>query len=138
MGVFVDEGLPDTTDLLVNTLNGGDYSIGLYQNNLDPDSDTVWTDLTICTFTGFAEQVISGVNDIGFTAHVDYIEAGPFVFTRNAGATSNTVYGWYIRNTVTGNLWLAELSTIGPIVMSIAGTTYTVTVTVGTRDIVNA
>jgi hypothetical protein len=137
-GIFVDEGFPDIGDALVNYLNSGDFAVGLFQNNITPDSDTVWTDLTAATFSGFAEQTLAGCALLGIVTHVEQIESGPYVFTHSGGATNNDIYGYYCRNTVTGNLLVAQRKTGAAFPMNAAGLSYTVDILWGLRDILNA
>lgn len=137
-GVFVDEGLPDLGDALVNYLNSGDFSVRLFQNNVTPDSDTVIGDLTIATFSGYASQTLAGCSLVGPTTHVEGIESGPYIFTHNGGGTSNNIYGYYVVNTSTGNLLVAQRAAFAPFPIGAAGLSFTVDILWGLRDIVNA
>lgn len=81
----------------------------LFQNNVTPDDDTEMTDLAECDFEGYAAVVIdNGTVDAAPDTGGRAVCAWDMVtFTRSAGATDNTVYGYGVRD-ATGDLLWAE------------------------------
>lgn len=83
-------------------------TIKLFQNNYIPVAGTVIGDLTEATFSGYAAQAlaggaVSGMLDASGRAVAQW---NAVTFTK-AGATGNTIYGYYVIDG-SGNLLWAE------------------------------
>lgn len=101
---------------------GGDLVVDLYQNDYTPVAASVVGSFTVATFSGYAQEALAGgaVNpavdgDSRAFATWDEVE-----FTHNGGGTSNSVYGYYVRDGG-GNLLWAERFDAAPIAMANSG-----------------
>jgi hypothetical protein len=105
----------------------GGRSIGLFQNNWTPRHDSVISEVTPATFSGY-----SGLQPItGWSASAIYLEsalagAAGLVWTHNGGGVNNWIFGYYVVDG-SGNLRWAELNPAGPVAMVTAGQLYAVT-----------
>lgn len=105
--------------LITNAFSSYDYLIDLYQNNYTPVQSSTGTDFTIATFTGYSQMSASRsqwatpttVSDQAFTECTE----NPFSWT--CGATTNTIYGYLVRSSLTGKVLWAELFTT-PVVLT--------------------
>jgi hypothetical protein len=82
--------------------------VRLYQNNFTPDQNTLLSDLTVATFSGYAQASVT-LGTFTTVAHkAKSVGTAAQVFTHNGGGTSNTIYGYYVVDTFTGNLVWVE------------------------------
>lgn len=81
---------------LRTVLNTG-HSLRLFANNFVPDPSTPLASFTEATFTGYAAIDLTGAfTGPAFVQNGQYeLQGGVFAWT-NSGATTQTVYGWYI------------------------------------------
>ncbi len=84
-----------------------DINLKLFQNDFQPDRDTVQADLTEADFDGYAGKSFSGawfqpqVRDDG-----QVVMLGPsHQFNHNGGATQNTIYGYWVEKSDGTVLW---------------------------------
>jgi len=103
--------------------------IVLFQNNLTPDENTVYSSLTLATFSGYAAvtptwgtPAMNGSNQAEMTAT-------PAVFSHSGGGTSNNIYGWAWIDDSLGaqKLIAAERIAGAPKSMSVIGDSITIT-----------
>jgi len=74
-----------------------DYTLRLYKNDLTPDVDTEFGDLTEADFNGYSED-FPLIDSIAWDA-IDECAVATFnekTWTKGAGGTSNTIYGWFM------------------------------------------
>lgn len=121
-------------DLVKADLDTGPAKLHLFQNNVTPTEDTVLTDLTEANFSGYAAANLDYSAASGIAAHVATATPTAVVFTRAAGATSNSIYGYYVTNQAGTQLLWAERDPAAPIDMSPVGATYTVTAKITGTD----
>lgn len=85
-------------------------SVGLYVNNVSPTYATVLSDLTECTAAGYSEQALSAGSWTGSTSAGVASYAYPAVtFTMTGSGGGQTIYGHFIKDTVTGELLRSQL-----------------------------
>jgi hypothetical protein len=124
-----DLGIVYKMTLLQTNFETDALEIHLYQNNYTPTTSSVLADFTAATFDGYIPQTISGWSSPTVTAHVGLIQATAVVFTKAAGATPNSIYGYYVTDSGGTTVLWAELFSTGPFAMSATGSTITVTPT---------
>lgn len=101
------------------------YKIRLFKNNFAPVVGSVAADFTVCDFSGYAQvALVDGAIAINGAGKAE-MTAAAAVFSHNGGATANTVYGWYIIDTVTNKVRWASLFA-APRTMGAAGDSITV------------
>jgi len=94
--IVPDEAERNLLDALVNGDSLAGVLLKLFKNNLTPDQDTVIGDFTESDFSGYAAA------DPSFGAATTVSHKGQILdsssrdFVHNGGATSNTVYGYYL------------------------------------------
>lgn len=79
----------------------------LFQNNLVPTADTILSDLTEATFSGYSAGMFSG-GALGGSLDAfnrGYATWSPLTWTKS-GATGNTIYGYYVTNSGGSLLWI--------------------------------
>lgn len=85
--------------------------VRLFRNNFTPDADTVLGDFTEANFTGYAAGVpVNPFNAVSLTAAGYSQIESPDVLTYTAsdGAAPNSIYGYYVVNTVTSRVRWCE------------------------------
>jgi len=80
----------------------------LYQNNYTPVDASVLTDFTEATFSGYSAQGLTMGSPVEVANKAVSTATTPCVFTHNGGGTANTIYGYYIHETVLNQLLWAE------------------------------
>ncbi len=124
--VIPDEGMK----LLQDKLNGFiavTFQLRLYQNNYTPIKSSVFADFTIATFSGYASQTVTfGGGTV--TSNISSAVAGALTFTRSIGATNNTIYGWFMVDSVNSKVYAANLLST-PKNMNTSGDAITITLT---------
>lgn len=93
--VFPDTGKKTALQILLDS--GNNPTMHLFQNNHTPAVGDALADYTEGDFSGYATVDISDASaaDIDGSDH-GFRERLAITFTRAAGATSNTIYGWYL------------------------------------------
>lgn len=105
-------------------------NLHLYKNNYLPVDSSVAADFTVATFTGYGGAILgSGVaaTTVGGKAYVPFTQR-TFSVSANGGP-SNSIYGYYIYNSGTGQLLFAERFAAGPYTMANLGDTLKLTPT---------
>lgn len=122
--------IPYTSSLLfqdvisTNLLDG--LTIKLFQNDYTPVNTSVAGDFTVATFDGYSNQTLSGFSAAALNVDNKAQTVGDLVtWTKTAGATSNTIYGYYV---VTGGgaLVYAERNPAGGVLVNTTGQTFSV------------
>lgn len=106
--IVPDEGEVAMLDMLVNGDSFANVRLRLYQNNLTPDQDTVYGDFAVATFSGYGEETPS----FGAASIVSHkgkiVDSAERTFVHNGGGTSNTIYGYYVVDSVNNLVLWAE------------------------------
>lgn len=80
----------------------------LYQNAYTPVQGSVIGDFTEATFSGYASVSMTLGTPTEVSHKAKSVAVAPSVFTHNGGGTSNTIYGYYVQDSFTGDLVWAE------------------------------
>lgn len=105
-----DVGDRKSLDLIRAAWNGAAaLTVRLFKNNYTPVEGSVAADFTTPDYNGYAAQVAANwtaAHTVGVKAQT---EADPLIFSHTAGATSNTIYGYFVQpaNDATA-VWYAE------------------------------
>lgn len=115
--------------LLANGLNNSDVRLGLFKNNLTIVAGTHIGSVTPCDFTGYAASALTwGGSSIDGGDHATET-ATPVVFTQGTPGTTNSIYGYYLYETVGPTLLGGDQLPGAPFVTASAGDSVTVTPT---------
>ena len=129
MSLYVsDLGIAYQLAALIAKYGADNLLLHLYQNNYTPTDSSVIGSFTEATFDGYASQTIATWSTPSVTAHVASSAAAPNVFTKSAGSTPNSIYGYYVTDSANTVMYWAERDPDAPIPMTSTGNTYTVTV----------
>jgi len=124
--VIPDEGMKLFQDKL-NGVSALAFQLRLYQNNYTPIKSSVFADFTLATFSGYTSQTLTfGAGTVA--ANISTAVASAITFTRSIGATSNTIYGWFLVDSVSSKVFAANLLPT-PKAMTTNGDGITVTLT---------
>lgn len=113
-------------DILRAAFNAGGLLMGLFQNNLTPGDTTVLGDITEATFSGYARQALAGFGAATTVSGRASTTGSACSWTRGAGGTSNSIYGYYVLDSTGTKLLWIERDPNGPVSMTAVGTIYTV------------
>lgn len=80
----------------------------LYQNNYTPVDASVLADFMIATFSGYASVAVTMGAPVSAANKAKSTATSASVFTHNGGGTMNTIYGYYIVDTVLNEVLWAE------------------------------
>jgi hypothetical protein len=106
--VVPTEGLIAILDKFTGGGIGANVVIRLYQNNYTPVAGSVLASFTVANFSGYA-QVTPAFGAAGIVAgNVQTDDTAARDFTVAAGGVSNTIYGYYVVDTVLGKCLWAE------------------------------
>ena len=121
---YPDEGLSDW----ITRMQASNLSLRLYQNNVTPDRDTVFADLTESSFTGYAAVAIASGDwtNLAIAAHVLRSVASPKTFT-NSGGAAQDVYGYFVTEPATGRIMAVARFDLAPVSIAALGGTVVVT-----------
>jgi hypothetical protein len=104
---------------LQDTLPNYNLNLALFTSNTTPTTASVFSDFTLCTATGYADQVLAG-GSWTFADETTYSQASyatqTFTFT-----SGTTIYGYIIYNPSGDVLFGGELFSDGPYSFSSAG-----------------
>lgn len=124
--VIPDEGMKRLQDKM-NGVGALNFTLRLFQNNFTPVKGSIFSDFTDATFSGYVAQTCTfGAGTV--TSNISTAVAAAITFTRSIGATSNTIYGWYLVDVTTSKVFAANLLAT-PKVMGTSGDGITVTLT---------
>lgn len=97
--------------MLIDTgLTTYDYLVDLYQNNYTPNQGSSAVNFTIANFTGYVQKSFLRS---GWTAPTTVSNQAVTTYSGNplswvCGATTNTIYGYLVRSSVSGAVLFAE------------------------------
>lgn len=95
------------TPIATTYLNAGNTRLGLFQSNTTPSDSTTLASLTAATFSGYAAATVSTFVTPTESTNKARTSATAVDFTHNGGATSNTIYGYYVYdNSLSKLLWI--------------------------------
>lgn len=109
--------VPDTgenlaLEMVVNKTAAQNLVLKLFQSNTTPaEGDTAVT-YTEATFSGYSAATLTGAS--WGAASGGTIAYAQQTFTHNGGATSNSIYGYFMVQTTSGTLFLAERDAAAP------------------------
>jgi hypothetical protein len=113
--------VPDTgenlvLEMIVNKTAAQNLVLKLFQSNTTPaEGDTAGT-YTEATFSGYASATLTGASwGAASGGSISYAQQ---TFTHNGGGVSNNIYGYYITQTTSGVLVLAERDGSAPFALS--------------------
>ena len=110
-------GEADGLNAFVNKAAATNLILKLFSNNITPAETDVDTDYTEATFTGYSSITLTGANwtvTPGAPSSAAYAQQQ---FTSTAGSQNQSIYGYFMTRTTSGNLALAERFTDGPYVI---------------------
>ena len=123
-----DVGENIALEAFVNKTAGQNQLLKLYQNNITPsDTDTAGT-YTEATFTGYAAISLTGAS-WGAAAAGTITYSAQQTFT-SSGVVSNTIYGYYIVQAVSGILMWSERDVSAPFTVANIGDAVKLTPTI--------
>jgi hypothetical protein len=85
-----------------------DYTMKLYKNNATPDQNSVATDFTEATFTGYAAKTLLRSNWVSSTTVSNKAQSQYPQQSWTCGATGDTIYGYYMVGATSTILLWAE------------------------------
>jgi hypothetical protein len=124
----VEGGLLFALQALGNAYNDDVLKIGLYKNDWTPALNDDITAVTPADFGGYAGEQDLDSWDVGGIAFVDprYVMTHPNITWTANGASTNTVYGYYVTSNAGVLLWAERRATGGVTVGTVNGQTYVV------------
>jgi len=100
------------TKLLINTADTEDYILRLYKNNYTPIAATVIGSFTEADFTNYAEKTIARSDWAAPSTVSNKAESSVTTQSWTCGATTNTIYGYYVVGATSGVcLWAEKFAT---------------------------
>lgn len=124
--VIPQEGEKQLLDMLIGGDTFADVRLRLYKNNYTPVAGSVYSDFTSADFSGYAQEtpsfgaatLVNGKGTITDSAARD--------FEHNGGGTANTIYGYYVVESVANKiLWAERFGS--PVLLTVAGDKVTIT-----------
>lgn len=101
--VYPDDGLLHQLKLIANN-NGNGLLWQLYQNDIDPQLDSVLADFTLADATwGQALVILADYSFLAVTLNIGTIQAGPVSFS-NATGMDQDIYGYVVYDFTTSHL----------------------------------
>lgn len=99
-------------EMIVNKTAAQNLVLKLFQSNTTPaEGDTAGT-YTEATFSGYASAALTGASwGAASSGTIAYAQQ---TFTHNGGGTANSIYGYFVIQTTSGTLLLAERDAGGP------------------------
>lgn len=130
VAIIPDEGMQYLLNEIVGS--GGNFTLGLYKNNYTPVKGSVLSSFTAADFSGYISQTITfGAPTV--TSNIASAVSSAYTFTRTVGATSNTIYGWYLYSFPNSKVFAANLLST-PKAMNTSGDGITITLTMKMKD----
>src|SRR6185295_5809225 len=103
-----DEGMKIFQDKINGVGVVAGFMLRLFQNNFTPSKSSTVASFTEATFSGYSAQSVTwGAGSV--SANISTALATALTFTRGIGATSNTIYGWYLTDTGNAKVWACNL-----------------------------
>jgi len=126
--VVPDTGENLALEMVVNKTAAQNLVLKLFQSNTTPaEGDTAGT-YTEATFSGYSSITLTGAS--WGAASGGSIAYAQQTFTHNGGATSNSIYGYYMIQTTSGTLFLAERDGAAPFTLANNGDNVKITPTI--------
>lgn len=123
-GVVSRAGLVFALEELRPTLNN--MTLHLFSNNATPDDTFTNADVVESAFSGYSSIALVGWGAAFLNpANIGEIQEVLRTFTRAAGAVSENVYGYFVRDS-NGDYWGGERNPAGPYAMDTPGKVYPV------------
>lgn len=119
--VFPDEGERWLLGLVKAHLDGSLASLHLFKNDVDPDGDTVQSDLVECDFDGYASINLTPWSTVITVAGKAFTQAQLAIFLCTGGSAPNDVYGYYVLDNTATFVIAAERFPAAPITIDTAG-----------------
>lgn len=129
----VNPNLTAILDAIISHYSG-DFVIRLFQNNITPTQTTVLSDFTEADFNGYAFQNLTSFGSSTLVGSTAITVATLVNWTKAAGGTGNSIYGYYIQDFSSNLLW-AERDPSAPVNMNVDGATYGVIPQLALQDI---
>lgn len=122
--------------LMKSFINGMDFQMRLYKNDLTPNNDTVLADFVECDFSGYpAGGIVIPSFPSGTLIPPRWVSSGsPLTFNHDGGPTLNVVYGYYVIWMAQNEILWAERDPLGPKTMQALGDSYIVTPRISCRS----
>lgn len=115
-------------EMIVNKTAAQGLVLKLFQSNTTPaESDTAAT-YTEATFSGYSSIALTGAS--WGTASGGSIAYAQQTFTHNGGATSNSIYGYFVIQTTSGTLLYSERDGAAPFTLANNGDNVKITPTI--------
>jgi hypothetical protein len=123
-----DTGENLTLEMMVNKTAPQNLQLRLYQNNITPsDTDTTAT-YTEANFTGYAAIALTGASwNAASAGTITYSAQQTFTCT---GASSNTIYGYYVTQVTSTTLLYSERDASAPFSIVNSGDAIKITPTI--------
>ena len=126
--VVPDTGENLALEMVVNKTAAQNLVLKLFQSNTTPaEGDTAGT-YTEATFSGYSAITLTGAS--WGAASGGSIAYAQQTFTHNGGATSNSIYGYYMIQLTSGTLFLAERDGSAPFTLANNGDNVKITPTI--------
>ena len=108
MLTVTDSGEMHALSAFLNKTTPNNMRLGLYVNDVDIGDTTTTVDLTEASFTGYASVIMVGPSWV-ITGGAPSVAAYPVVIFEVSGVTApQTVYGYYVTNSGSGELIWGE------------------------------
>lgn len=113
--------VPDTgenlvLEMVVNKTAPQNLVLKLFQSNTTPAEGDIAGTYTEATFSGYSSATLTGAS--WGAASGGTIAYAQQTFTHNGGGISNNIYGYYMIQTTSGTLFLAERDGAAPFAIS--------------------
>ncbi|MDE3022473.1 MAG: hypothetical protein KGI54_11510 [Pseudomonadota bacterium] len=125
---FPDTGENLSLEMITNKTAPQNLVLRLYQNNITPsDTDTAAT-YTEANFTGYAAITLTGASwNAASAGTITYSAQQTFTCS---GASSNSIYGYYVTQAVSGTLLYSERDASAPFTIANTGDAVKITPTI--------
>jgi len=126
----VDSGELGMLEILRSAkLNDGNIRFRLFKNDHTPANADDISDYTEADYDGYAEQAASAWVLSTLVGGKAFTQSTALVFLCTGSVTPNDIYGYYVVDMSSGDLWWAERFASAPIVMDSPGDTISITPT---------
>lgn len=113
-GFIVDNGEFVALEYLVNKDAPENLVLRLFKSNTTPAETTAVGDLTEATFTGYSALTLTGASWTVSGTNPTSAEYAEQTFASSADQAAESIYGYYLTRTTTGDLIAAERFSDGP------------------------
>ena len=116
-------------EMMVNKTAPQNLTLKLYQSNTTPAETDTAASYTEATFSGYSAATLTGAS-WGAAASGTITYGSQQTFTHNGGATSNSIYGYYVVQATSGTLLYAERDASAPFTLANNGDNVKITPTI--------